>query len=86
MGIRGHPLWPTSRQCRNFLERATRIELAFSAWEADVLPLNYARVGLIVLRPHFDALWERSVSPLTAKTTLAILPHRNINCSRGPWV
>jgi hypothetical protein len=25
-------------------ERATRIELAFSAWEADVLPLNYARV------------------------------------------
>ena len=26
-----------------FFERATRIELAFSAWEADVLPLNYAR-------------------------------------------
>ena len=25
------------------MERATRIELAFSAWEADVLPLNYAR-------------------------------------------
>jgi hypothetical protein len=28
------------------LERATRIELAFSAWEADVLPLNYARGAL----------------------------------------
>jgi hypothetical protein len=28
------------------MERATRIELAFSAWEADVLPLNYARVGV----------------------------------------
>jgi hypothetical protein len=28
---------------RDFSERATRIELAFSAWEADVLPLNYAR-------------------------------------------
>ena len=28
---------------RLLLERATRIELAFSAWEADVLPLNYAR-------------------------------------------
>jgi hypothetical protein len=27
------------------MERATRIELAFSAWEADVLPLNYARTG-----------------------------------------
>ncbi len=26
-----------------FLERATGIEPAFSAWEADVLPLNYAR-------------------------------------------
>jgi hypothetical protein len=34
------------------LERATRIELAFSAWEADVLPLNYARMPYIVLRPE----------------------------------
>jgi hypothetical protein len=25
------------------LERVTRIELALSAWEADVLPLNYTR-------------------------------------------
>ena len=42
-----------SLQIRHFqrkaLERATRIELAFSAWEADVLPLNYARVGTIVV-------------------------------------
>ncbi len=28
-----------------WMERVTRIELAFSAWEADVLPLNYTRVG-----------------------------------------
>ena len=27
------------------MERVTRIELAFSAWEADVLPLNYTREG-----------------------------------------
>ena len=27
------------------LERVTRIELALSAWEADVLPLNYTRGG-----------------------------------------
>ncbi len=27
------------------MERATGIEPAFSAWEADVLPLNYARSG-----------------------------------------
>src|SRR6476661_6752877 len=26
-----------------WMERATRIELALSAWEAEVLPLNYAR-------------------------------------------
>jgi hypothetical protein len=33
-------------------ERATRIELAFSAWEADVLPLNYARgMPLSVAKP-----------------------------------
>jgi hypothetical protein len=31
----------------SYLERVTRIELALSAWEADVLPLNYTRV-----RPH----------------------------------
>ncbi len=28
------------------LERVTRIELALSAWEADVLPLNYTRAQL----------------------------------------
>ena len=33
---------------RGRLERATRIELAFSAWEADVLPLNYTRATSIV--------------------------------------
>ena len=32
----------------------TRIELAFSAWEADVLPLNYTREGLrIIVDPLF---------------------------------
>ena len=31
---------PDLRLC---LERVTRIELALSAWEADVLPLNYTR-------------------------------------------
>ena len=32
-------------------ERATGIEPAFSAWEADVLPLNYARVRRRILAP-----------------------------------
>jgi hypothetical protein len=31
--------------CTFTLERVTRIELALSAWEADVLPLNYTRVN-----------------------------------------
>ncbi len=31
--------------CWFSLERVTRIELALSAWEADVLPLNYTRTG-----------------------------------------
>ncbi len=41
------------------LERVTRIELALSAWEADVLPLNYTRV---VELGHASALqgWLRS--------------------------
>ena len=36
-------LTQTKRDAESISERATRIELAFSAWEADVLPLNYAR-------------------------------------------
>ena len=35
---RGHGL-------RLYLERVTGIEPALSAWEADVLPLNYTRVA-----------------------------------------
>ena len=33
------------RHTERFAERVTRIELAFSAWEADVLPLNYTRTA-----------------------------------------
>jgi hypothetical protein len=44
------------------VERATRIELAFSAWEADVLPLNYARGG-IHLTAGAGPEVERSSSP-----------------------
>ena len=34
------------------MERVTRIELAFSAWEADVLPLNYTRGSGELTRRH----------------------------------
>jgi len=43
---------------KSSLERATRIELAFSAWEADVLPLNYARAPFMVLRMMPDDFFE----------------------------
>jgi hypothetical protein len=36
-------------------ERATGIEPAFSAWEADVLPLNYAREQ----RGGYQAAWTK---------------------------
>jgi hypothetical protein len=39
-------------------ERVTRIELALSAWEADVLPLNYTR--------------ERQTLPTTIMPTTAL--------------
>src|SRR5260370_40961770 len=35
--------------CENSLERAKGIEPSYAAWEAAVLPLNYARETLILL-------------------------------------
>src|SRR5882724_11138817 len=46
--------WQTQDHCLtcNYgVERVTRIELALSAWEADVLPLNYTRVTASRLPP-----------------------------------
>ena len=37
------------------LERVTGIEPAFSAWEADVLPLNYTREGAPRYQPRPQA-------------------------------
>ena len=37
-----------------FLERMTGIEPAYSAWEADVLPLNYIRRTMVLYRAAFD--------------------------------
>ena len=36
-------MWCVPLTWGSTLERVTRIELALSAWEADVLPLNYTR-------------------------------------------
>jgi hypothetical protein len=46
------PAMPSGvRSPRIVSERVTRIELALSAWEADVLPLNYTREGRRLTRP-----------------------------------
>lgn len=54
------------------MERVTRIELALSAWEADVLPLNYTRVrrrpqpvsGRSLTLPHARSPVFAPVGPL----------------------
>ena len=38
----------TSRKNGRRLERAMRIELTLPAWKAGVLPLNYARVSIVL--------------------------------------
>jgi hypothetical protein len=44
------------------VERMTRIELAFSAWEADVLPLNYIRESKALSLPP-GSLADGSITP-----------------------
>ena len=46
-----------SEAVRDAVERVTRIELAFSAWEADVLPLNYTRESDLLLGLLFGDDW-----------------------------
>lgn len=46
----------------SILERATRIELATSAWEADVLPLNYTRINISInIRYYTNFLYKSQV-------------------------
>jgi hypothetical protein len=51
-------------------ERVTRIELALSAWEADVLPLNYTREARNL--PKFAIYANR-----LGRTTVATSSYRN---------
>lgn len=41
-----------SKPLANLMERATGIEPAWSAWEAEILPLNHARIGKSLYRYH----------------------------------
>ncbi len=60
------------------LERVTRIELAFSAWEADVLPLNYTRRGRDITRlnPCTQMSGSRHLGGDTWLTTECTEAHR----------
>jgi hypothetical protein len=44
------------RGCTGSLERAKGIEPSYAAWEAAVLPLNYARKPMLFLPRQFQAL------------------------------
>src|ERR1019366_5681244 len=72
------------------MERATGIEPAFSAWEADVLPLNYARAGVhgIAVGTRFEGVRQNS----TAGTDVFVCtagastrPSRWVAPSRNPF-
>ena len=69
---RGAPVPPGQVEVRG-LERMTGIEPAFSAWEADVLPLNYIRVAPEVYRGR-----QHSSQP-GPKSSLR-LPERTQSC------
>ena len=52
--------------------RATRIELAYPAWEAGVLPLNYARLSIYNQNTytHFPGFVKRKIPPLRPASRL----------------
>ncbi len=61
------------------MERVTRIELALSAWEADVLPLNYTRVTSGGPAPRSRCPNARSLYPIVDPRC----PDRGSTCVRG---
>jgi hypothetical protein len=64
------------------LERVTGIEPALSAWEADVLPLNYTRAW--ALGPSSDTLPSPAArcDPSAASTTRRGVIHRGLPATR----
>src|SRR5437764_3178767 len=58
-------------------ERATGIEPAFSAWEADVLPLNYARERQGTLAGEVERASGRIARSMRENLAMAYLPQRD---------
>lgn len=53
----------TANLCRDPVERVRGIEPPYSAWEADVLPMNYTRGGRIVTILLVDLEANRDSGP-----------------------
>src|SRR5580700_659537 len=66
---------------RSHLERVTGIEPALSAWEADVLPLNYTRAGLAAVPALGRAGSGRSA---IAQTSYRNPPGREVPAGMDP--
>jgi hypothetical protein len=63
------------------VERVKGIEPSLSAWEADVLPLNYTRERRLLYRIH--GLSARTILPRSRYVARAVLPHGARRRRRG---
>lgn len=69
------------------MEHATRIELAYSAWEANVLPLNYACALLLYLKHDLfpNRTYNYFMSKMNINTAEEIVHWYNKNKRSLPW-
>ena len=69
------------------LERVTGIEPAFSAWEADVLPLNYTRLVRGDPSKQLDFVLSENISAdlLGEVATRTWLSRADLARSSAPW-
>ena len=66
------------------MERVTGIEPAFSAWEADVLPLNYTRGCWVNLANGLRGISRRECRVSAGARDVASRQHDNVEV--GPWI
>ena len=59
------------------MERVTRIELAYQAWEAGVLPLNYTRIAMFIFM-------VQSIDAQPCCTSAIIIAQLRA-CAKGNW-
>ena len=74
------------------VERAKGIEPSYSAWEADVLPLNYARACFFLILNYYNS-WtgksqceKRKNFQELRKMSIVNIIHYNAQIQRNPWL